>query len=99
MIEKGKIEEIKKLLTENFTSSIRFIQSKTNLSFWKVRSILLYELKLKKLYLRWIPSDLTEDLKKKRLLYCIENLKIFQNKKSLISSIVTGDESWFFFIK
>ena len=25
-----------------------------------------------------------------------ENLKTFQNKKSLFSSIITGDESWFF---
>ena len=61
-----------------------------------MRSILLYKLKFKKLYLRWIPSDLTEDLKEKRLLYCMENLKTFQNKKSLFSSIITGDESWFF---
>ena len=95
-IENKEIDEVKKLLEENKSYSIRYIQNETGLSYRKVRDIIINKLNFKKLYLRWVPFELSSELRKKRIEISKKNYEIFKKNISLLYNIVTGDESWFF---
>ena len=70
---------------------------------WKILSrgtiynIIHEHLKLCKVVARWVPHELTDKNRRKRVEDCRENLKMFREGKWRLCYVVTGDESWFFY--
>ena len=60
------------------------------------RTILHDSLGLKKIAPHWVPHDLTEAQKQKRVEYYQENLKLVNEGKIRLCDIFTGDESWIY---
>ena len=46
---------------------------------------------------RWVPHELTDKDRRKRVEDCRENLKMFREGKWRLCDVVTGDESLFFY--
>jgi hypothetical protein len=57
-----------------------------------IHTILHEHLSLRKITSRWVPYDLTDDQKRKRVLFCQQNLAKFNEGKWRICDIITGDE-------
>jgi hypothetical protein len=53
-------------------------------------------LRMRKLASRWIPHELSDQNLKERVEACQENLAKFQEGKSRLCDVITGDESWFY---
>ena len=93
---RANIERIHKLVEENPHISLNYLEELTSLSHNLLHRIIHKHLKLRKLSSRWIPHDLTDAQKLKRLKFCEKNLKKFDEGKWRLCDVVTGDESWIF---
>jgi len=51
---------------------------------------------LRKVIARWVPHELTDEDRMKRVEDCCENLKLFRGGKWRLCDVVTRDESCFF---
>ena len=75
------------------------IAKNTFIPYSTVLHILTNDLNFKYMHLRWIPHSLTPEIKKKRVSQAQVILKALQTaNRSHFSNIITGDESWFFYI-
>ena len=58
-------------------------------------SLIYDNLKFSKLCARWVPKDLTEERKRKRLDGCSRHLDCYREEgDNFLQQIVTGDETW-----
>lgn len=85
----------KKLIKENPRITYTEIQNQLEISAYSVHKILRNNLKVKKVFSRWVPHALTEEQRKVRKEICQKNLNTFeQGGPQFISKIVTGDETY-----
>jgi hypothetical protein len=85
------------LQKEEFSSSHSLGQA-VNLSLSTALDRLHNSLRMKNWHVRWIPRELTDDIRRTRVLKCRELLNVLEKMAaSAFRDIVTGDESWFYF--
>ena len=78
-------------------STYNEIEAFTSLSRGTIYNIIHEHLKLRKVVARWVPHELTDEDRRKRVEDCCENLKMFRKGKRRLCDEVTGDESCFFY--
>jgi len=66
----GNIEAVRTLIEENPHISIRYLAFELGVSYGTISVIIHDELKLKKLCARWVPHQLSEECKQKRVEIC-----------------------------
>lgn len=92
----SNIERVRLLIEENSRISIHYIEAETGLSYGTIERIIHDHLYLRKLSSRWIPHELSEAQKKKRVEICKKNLDYIESQRWRLCDIVTGDESWIY---
>ncbi|GFR98342.1 transposase [Elysia marginata] len=94
------IASIKRDIDEDPHISVRELSDTNGLSYGTVHTIITEYLRLKKVFVRWIPHLLTVDQKRERVRCAVELLNTFEPLGlKRLSDIVPGDETWFpFFI-
>ena len=70
------VELVRKMVDEDARVSIREIASTLDISFGSAQSILTDQLNLSKISARWVPRQLSQEQKKKRVQACQELLKL-----------------------
>lgn len=91
----ANIKRVENLIKDNPYITYAEIKAITNLYDPSIHTILHDHLNLRKLNSRWIPHDLSEEQKRKRVMFCKKNLDLFSQGKLRLCDMVTGDESWF----
>ena len=92
----ANIERVRALIDDDRYIGYSHIEAETSLSYGTIFKIINENLKMKKIASRWVPHDLTEGQKMKRVQLCKENLAMIKEEKWRLSDIITGDESWFY---
>ena len=95
-ISRPNVTRVHRLIEQNPQISLDHLQERTKLCRGTLVNIIHHQLKMRKLSSRWIPHDLNSAQKLKRLNYCTQNLKLFDEGKMRLCDIVTGDESWIY---
>ena len=90
------IKLVRDIIEEDPHATYDIIQAQTQLSRWAIQEILHNSLKLRKITSRWVPHELTDEEKQKRVKICRENLAMFEEDKWRLCDIVTGDDAGFF---
>lgn len=90
---------IQSLVEDDPYISARQIAKTTNIPLTTALDILKNELGYNYRHLRWIPHQLTYQMKKNRATQCTQILNALRSaKRSHFSNIITGDESWFLYV-
>ncbi len=76
--------------------SIDYIAIILDISHGSVYTILKQHLRLRKISSRWVPHQLTQEQRQRRVNICLENLQKFENGTWRLCDIVTGDETWIY---
>ncbi|GFS11222.1 transposase, partial [Elysia marginata] len=99
-VNEQTIASIKRDIDENHHISVRELSDTNDLSYGTVHTIITEHLRMKKVFVRWIPHLLTVDQKRERVRCAVELLNMFESLGlKRLSNIVPGDETWFpFFI-
>lgn len=92
----GNIELVKQLLEEDPHATYDEIELETSLNHWVIHEIIHVALRMRKLASRWIPHNLTDDQRAKRVQASKLILAKFNEDKWRLGDIITGDESWFY---
>ena len=88
--------QVELLVEQNPHITYAEIEAETSLHPPSIYTILHDSLELRKIASRWVPHDLTEAQKQKRVEYCQENLRLVNEGKIRLCDIFTGDESWIY---
>lgn len=92
------IESVRQQIDVDPHSSIREISSILDISYGTVNTILVDDLKLRKICARWVPHVLTDDQKRQRVLCAQKLLNMFEpNGHKHLADVITGDETWIYF--
>lgn len=90
---------IQSLVEDDPYISARQIAKTACIPLTTVLDILKNELGYNYRHLRWIPHQLTCQMKKNRVTQCTQILNALRSaKRSHFSNIITGDESWFLYV-
>lgn len=92
----ANIRRVAELVEENPHVTYDEIEAETLLHPPSIKEILNKELNLKKISSRWVPHQLTDAQKKKRVDICKKNLRLVDEGKIRLGDIFTGDESWIY---
>jgi histone-lysine N-methyltransferase SETMAR len=92
----ANIQKIKNLVEVNPHITYAEIEAETSLHPPTIQTILHESLSMKKIASRWVPHELTEAQKNKRVECCQENIKLVNEGKIRLCDIFTGDESWIY---
>ena len=66
-----------------------------NMSFGSVQNIVHDELRYRKVSARWVPRQLTQELKDRRVDACQELLRRYEEEgEDFLAHMITGDERW-----
>lgn len=95
-LTKANIRRVRTVIEKNRSQSLAQIVAETSLSKTTVHRILQESLKRRSLASRWVPHQLTNLQRQKRVEACVHNLAKFTSNKWRLSEIVTGDETWVF---
>ena len=85
------INIVKLLIEENPHISYRQIEAHVSCCKYTIGKIIKDHLFLRKITSRWVPYDLKEEHKAKRVTFCKANLALFNSGKWRLSDILTGD--------
>ena len=92
------ISKVRLMIEENPSLSCKFIAKKLDIGWGTVKKILIEELGLKKVNMKWIPHTLNDDQKAKRKEDSIEILRIIENTPNKeLCNLLTGDETWIYY--
>ena len=92
-----KTVEIRSILEDMPYASARYISEELNLNRSVVTRILKIQLGLQKRHLRWVPHNLTDEQKVKRVELSKSMLKTLSSlSENQRAAVITGDESWFY---
>lgn len=92
----ANIDLVKQLLDEDPHATYDEIEVETSLSHWMIHEIIHVALRMRKLTSRWIPHELTDEQRAKRVETSKFILAKFNEGKWRLGDIITGDESWFY---
>ena len=95
----ANIKQVEAIIDEDPHISLNDIEALTSLCRGTIVNIIHTHLNKRKLSSRWIPHLLTAEQKLKRVTFCTHNLKMFEEGKSRLCDVVTGDESWIYYRK
>lgn len=89
----ANIDAVRILLTENRRITYNDIQATLDIGTTAVKTILHEHIGVRKYYSRWIPDDLTADVKKARIDWCKKMIRKFDHGRSTsVHDIIIGDE-------
>jgi len=91
------IDLVRNLIEENIHITYEQIEAELSLNPNSIHEIIHIHLKMRKITSRWVPYELTDAQKERRVNFCKENLAKFNSGKWQICDIVTGDESWVYY--
>jgi len=88
-------ERTLELICENRRITVEEVEGRLNVSVGSAYSLIHDSLKFSKVCARWVPKELTEDRKCKRLDVCSQHLARYREEgDNFLQQIVTGDETW-----
>ena len=91
------ISAVEALIKEDPRRTYKDTEGALGTSSPSVSTILLQQLRVRKISSRWLPHHLPDGLQCTRVEWCTEMLKRFNNRDShRVSDIVTGDETWIY---
>jgi [histone H3]-lysine36 N-dimethyltransferase SETMAR len=97
MFTQDNIALVKQLIDEDPHATYDELEAETCLSRGMLHQIIHVALRMRKLTSRWIPHQLTDEQRVKRLEASRLILAKFKEGKWRLGDIITGDESWFYF--
>ena len=90
------IMRVKKLVQSDRRLTVRMIADELDLNRETVRTILLYDLGMRKVCAKLVPKILSEDQKQRRVNFCKGMLEKIRYDPDILYQVVTGDETWVF---
>ena len=88
-------ERTLELIRENRRMTVEEVAGRLNLSVRSAYSLIHDSLKFSKVCARWVPKELAEERKRKRLDICSQHLARYREEGGkYLQQIVTGDETW-----
>jgi len=88
-------ERTVELIHENRRIAVEEVAGRLNVSVGSAYSQIHDSLKFSKVCSRWVPKELTEECKRKRLDVCSRHLARYcEEGDNFLQQIVTGDETW-----
>ncbi|CAF4420278.1 unnamed protein product, partial [Rotaria sp. Silwood2] len=90
------IELVREVINHDPHSTYDDIIAETFLSHGTIERIIHDCLKMKKITLRWVPHQLSDEQKQERVKLCRENLAKFRDGSGRLCDIITGDETWIY---
>jgi histone-lysine N-methyltransferase SETMAR len=88
-------ERTLELIRENRRLTVEEVAGRLNVSVGSAYSLIHDSLKFSKVCARWVPKELTEERKRKRLDICSRHLARYREEgDNFLQQIVTGDETW-----
>ncbi len=91
------IEIVRQLIQANPYISYAEIEAESSLYPMAIHTIIHDHLKLRKITSRYVPFQISEEQKAKRISSCKEVLAKFNEGKWRLCDIITGDESWIYY--
>lgn len=88
------IQKIAKILDSDKRISIRLLEDMTGIQKDTIHTILVQDLKRKKVNSRFVPHLITDEQKLARMQHCIDMQNRADNDPTFMKTIVTGDETW-----
>lgn len=89
------IEQVRDIINIDPHITVDELQAQTDLSHGTIQRIISDHLNLRKITARYVPKQLTDSQRAKRVQICKENLAKFESGACRLCDVVTGDESWF----
>ena len=93
----ASIKVISDLIESNPYINFEEMEAETSYSHGSIFRIIHDHLKLRKIISRWVPHQLNDLQKAKRVEFCKHNLSKFNGGKWRLCDVVTGDESWIYY--
>ena len=90
------IGQIKNFLDKDRRVSVETISAQFDVSVGTVHTIIREELKMRKIYEKFVPRVLREDQKERRCHDCREMVELINSDPTLLDALVTCDESWIY---
>ncbi len=91
---RSNVQRVEQCLQEDRRKTVRMIATELNLPKTGVHRILKGPLKLSKISPKLIPRQLSDEQMAFRKRLCEENLELLRQDDSILSRVVTGDETW-----
>ena len=88
------VNKIRQLVREDQQRSIEDFANIVGVSYGSVQAILTSELNMRRIAAKFVPRLLTQEQKENRVEVCKELRQSASEDPSLMSRIITGDESW-----
>lgn len=96
--DEGNVAAVQALINEDPSVTYEMIEETLGLDAMSIRRIVRDHLRLTKKSARWVPHDLTNEEKERRVAFSRQFLNDFKNgKSSNYNLLVTGDETWVYF--
>ena len=88
-------ERTMELIHENRRITVEEVAGRLNVSVGSAYSLIHDSLKFSQVCARWVPKELTEERKRKRLDICSRHLARYREESdNFLQQIVTGNETW-----
>ena len=85
------IAKVRQIVRENRRLIVRSIAEQVNIDRETVRKVLTEVLDMRKVCVKIVPKELTEEQKQRRVTYCQDLLK---RQDDILGRVITGDETW-----
>jgi len=83
--------KIRQIVHENSRLTVRSIAEQVNIDGEIVRKILTEDLDMRKVCVKMVPKELTEDQKQRRVTICQD---LLERQDDIFGRVITGDETW-----
>ncbi|CAF4483037.1 unnamed protein product, partial [Didymodactylos carnosus] len=93
-VTQENIDAVQDLVNDDPHISIDYIADILDISCGSVDTILKQHLRLSKVSSRWVPHELTQEQRQRRVTICAENLEKLESGVWRLCDIITGDETW-----
>ena len=90
------VTRVKQLVRSDRRLTVRMTSDELSLNRESVRTILLHDLGMRKVYAKMVPKILSEDQKQNRVKFCEDTLEKIKDDPDILRQIITGDETWVF---
>lgn len=91
-------DKIENMLSEDPSISAKTIAEKLNISRATVKTIIVERLHMHKVNFKWVPYELTPQIRKKRVEIAEKLLAFFESaSKITLNSVYTEDETWIYY--
>ena len=88
--------QIKNFMDKDHRVSIETISAQFDVSVGTVDTIIREELKMRKIYAKFVPRVLSEDQKERRCHYSREMVELVNSDPAVLDALMTCDENWIY---